>query len=136
MRFLLALVIFFVAGATAATTPSTSERSVITISQLREMFSNMRTNPKLNMDGPLLWGYFFTDPNPKKLEPLAQELTASGYTLVDVYPTDDKSTYFLHVEKVEHHTPESLDKRNQEFYQLADKYHVESYDGMDVGEAK
>ena len=133
MRVLLAVLVSFGSLAAIAAPPPTSERPVIALSQLSDMFANMRANPKWNVDGPLLWGYFFTDPKPKKLEPVAQELGAAGYRIVDIYPTDDKATYVLHVEKVEHHTPESLNKRNQEFEQLAEKYHLESYDGMDVG---
>ncbi|MCP5259880.1 MAG: ribonuclease E inhibitor RraB [Burkholderiaceae bacterium] len=53
-----------------------------------------------------------------------------------VYPADDKGTFFLHVEKIEHHTPESLNHRNREFYELANQFQLESYDGMDIGPAK
>lgn len=111
-------------------------RTVITIDQLRTMFAEMRANTdhkKWNVDGDLLWGYFFTDPDPRKLRPLADHLTKLGYRFVDIYPTDDKRTFFLHVEKVEHHTAESLNERNIAFYQLAEQFHLESYDGMDVG---
>jgi hypothetical protein len=106
---------------------------VIQIEQLEEMFTNMRSASEWDVDGPLLWGYFFTDPNPERLEPLAQELATQGYTVVDIYPTDSGSTHFLHVEMAEHHTPETLHERNQVFDELARKYQLESYDGMDVG---
>jgi len=110
--------------------------TVITLEQLDQMFANMRTNTgykKWNVDGDLLWGYFFTDPNAQKLRPVAEYLSEKGYSFVSIYPTDDKHTFFLHVEKIEHHTPESLNQRNQEFYKLAAQYGLESYDGMDVG---
>lgn len=113
--------------------------SVITLEQLNQMFADMRANPgykKWDVDGNLLWGYFFTDPNPQKLQPVADYLTGNGYHFVNIYQTDDKKTFFLHVEKIEHHTPESLNERNLEFYKLVAKYHIESYDGMDVGPAK
>jgi hypothetical protein len=83
-----------------------------------------------------LWGYFFADKTPEKLEPVKKELIKNGYHFVDPYPTDDRSTFFLHVEKIEHHTPQSLHQRNLTFYKLADKYQIESYDGMDVGPVK
>jgi hypothetical protein len=41
--------------------------------------------------------------------------------------------WWLYVEKEEVHTPQSLDKRNDEFSLLADKLGLDSYDGMDVG---
>jgi hypothetical protein len=34
---------------------------------------------------------------------------------------------------VEKHSPETLYDRNAEFYKLAEKFGLESYDGMDVG---
>ena len=112
--------------------------TTITLEQLNQMFENMRTNSgykKWNINGNLLWGYFFTDPNPKKLQTVAEYLTKNGYRFVNIYPTDDKKTFFLHVGKIEHHSPESLNERNHEFYKLAERYHLESYDGMDVGPA-
>lgn len=106
---------------------------MITLESLEEMFANIRAKTKWNIDGDLLWGYFFDDPNPEKLRPVAEELKKVGYRFVDLYPSDDKTTYILHVEKVEQHTPRSLYARNREFYSLAEKYGIESYDGMDVG---
>jgi hypothetical protein len=128
----------FVALALVGTAGSaaTAGDKVITLEQLNQMFAAMRAEPhykKWNIDGDLLWGYFFTDRDAKKLQPVADHLTKAGYRLVSIYPTDDRAEFFLHVEKVEHHTPESLDRRNQEFYELADHFHIESYDGMDVG---
>ena len=84
--------------------------SVITLEQLNLMFAEMRANPaykKGTINGDLLWGYFFTDPDPKKLQPVADYLTKNGYRFVEIYPTDDKTTYFLHAERVEHHAPQS-----------------------------
>lgn len=97
------------------------------------MFTDMRTTPQLNVDGDLLWGYFFTSREQKKLEPVAARLGSVGYRVVDIYPTDDESTHFLHVERVETHTPESLHARNKELEGLAVEFGIDSYDGMDVG---
>ena len=109
---------------------------MITLQDLDDMFANMRANTKWDVDGEMLWGYFFTDPDPKKLERVVQRLTNGGYHFVSIYETDDKSTHFLHVERVEMHTPQTLHARNAEFYRLAGEYSLESYDGMDVGPVK
>jgi hypothetical protein len=101
--------------------------------KLDEMFALMREEAPFDVDGELLWGYFFTDADKKKLRPLLDELLASGYQEVGLYRTDDRQTYFLHVERVEKHTPISLDARNHELQQLAERHGIESYDGMDVG---
>ena len=103
----------------------------ITLSQVEDLFARM--GEELDVEEELLWGYFFTDADKKKLAPLRDELVRSGYREVGLYQTDDEKTYFLHVEKVERHTPASLDERNRHFYAFADRFGVESYDGMDVG---
>jgi hypothetical protein len=131
--FLLALMALIASAATAQS-PS-PRRPVITLVQLEDMFQKMRANTKWNVDGDLLWGYFFTDPQPAKLRPVADELTKLGYRYVDLYPTRDGATHVLHIEKVETHTPQTLHERNMEFYRLADRHGIRSYDGMDVGPA-
>ena len=112
---------------------SPSQKTMITLEALEDMFANMRANTKWDVDGELLWGYFFTDPDLKKLERLVQPLTNAGFHFVSIYETDDKTTHFLHVERIEKHTPLTLHARNSEFYRLAEEYGLESYDGMDVG---
>jgi hypothetical protein len=101
--------------------------------QLEAMFRGMRAEADWDTDRDLLWGYFFTDPNPERLKPLASQLVEQGYGFVSIYETDDKSTYFLHVEREETHTPESLFERNRQLNTLAEEFAIESYDGMDVG---
>jgi hypothetical protein len=105
----------------------------IQLAQLETMFANMRANTKWNVDGPLLWGYFFFDPNPEKLKLAASDLQAQGYRVVGIASVAGKDTFRLHVERVEAHTPASLNDRNNELYALATKYGLASYDGMDVG---
>jgi hypothetical protein len=115
-----------------AATPPT-KRSTMTLQQMEQMFANMRAQTKWDVDGEMLWGYFFTEPDTNKLERVSHRLTASGYWLVQIYPTDDKSTCVLHVERIEKHTPETLHACNGEFEKLASEFGLESYDGMDVG---
>lgn len=129
-NFLLSLLALAVTSAIAQ--PKGNSR-MITRQALEEMFGNMRAKTKWNIDGDLLWGYFFFDRRQEKLSLLGQELQKSGYRLVNLYPSDDRSTYVLHVEKIEHHTPQTLHARNQEFYRLAEQNGIDSYDGMDVG---
>jgi hypothetical protein len=108
---------------------------MIELEQLEEMFSNMRAKTKWNVDGPMLWGYFFTDPSEGKLQKAATRLVAQDYSFVQIYPTDDGRTRFLHVERVETHTPKSLFARNAQLDALANEFGLECYDGMDVGPA-
>jgi hypothetical protein len=99
------------------------------------MFTDMRAKTKWNVDGPLLWGYFFFDPSVEKLKQAAADLEASGYRIVGIEKVTNKQFFRLHVERVEAHTPASLNARNDEFYWIAEKYSLASYDGMDVGPA-
>jgi hypothetical protein len=114
-------------------TTSHTKRTMMTLQRMEEMFANMRAKTKWDVDGEMLWGYFFTDPDTNKLERAPQRLTTSGYRLVQIYRTDDKSTCVLHVERIEKHTPQTLQTRNSEFEKLAAEFGLESYDGMDVG---
>ena len=102
-------------------------------SQLQEMFENIRAKTNWNIGGNMVWGYFFTGPNAKALDAPSKELLKMGYMVISVYPADDNSTYWLHVEKIETHSVESLFQRNSELGRLASKYKAVEYDGMDVG---
>lgn len=111
---------------------------MITKDQLQEMFDDMAQKSKWDISKDMLWGYFFTDESKKELESVVPLLTAKGYRFVDIYLSDkedpsDPDVWWLHVEKVETHSPDTLNLRNQELYRFADEHALDSYDGMDVG---
>jgi Regulator of ribonuclease activity B len=106
---------------------------MIELGMLEDMFSGMRAQTNWNVDGPMLWGYFFADRSPEKLEKAATHLTAQGYRLVGIHETDDSSTRVLHVEREETHSPQTLFARNQALSEVANQLGLDSYDGMDVG---
>jgi hypothetical protein len=123
-----------------AATPAIAQVPPISRPQLEAMFGDMRKSAPWNVDGALLWGYFFTSGDKGSLERLGQTLTAQGYRLVEIHLGDkaaarDPDIWWLHIEKVERHTVDSLDARNQEFYALSAKQSGVQYDGMDVGPA-
>lgn len=110
----------------------------IYIDQLEEMFTNIRENTDWDTSGNMLWGYFFTHSEPTKLEEAKKALISKGYTFVDIYLSDkdgpnEPDMYWLHVERIETHTPQSLDQRNDELYIFAHEFGIDSYDGMDIG---
>jgi regulator of RNase E activity RraB len=111
---------------------------MITIEQLQEMFTNMREHTDWDVDGELLWGYFFTDADPDKLEKAAEALDEMGYDVVEIFQSEDDedpsiTDFVLHVERIEPHTPQSLFDRNNELIVFAEKQGIESFDGVDVG---
>ncbi|RQP25471.1 ribonuclease E inhibitor RraB [Albitalea terrae] len=101
------------------------------------MFQNIANGPGWKMDGPMLWGYFFTDESPERLELAAGELQRAGYRVVDLFEADaedgEDAYFYLHVEREEIHSPQSLHERNTALYAFADQQGLASYDGMDVG---
>jgi hypothetical protein len=106
---------------------------MITREMVDDLFARMREEGSIDVDGELLWGYFFTDAEKAKLRPVSDELEREGFRYVSLYRTDDRTTYFLHLERVERHTPESLDALNRSLQALAQRHGIAAYDGMDVG---
>lgn len=103
-------------------------------SELIEMFESIAEQTDWDMNEEMLWGYFFTDDDAEKLETFSERLSEMGYHFVDISNGDEIDDPFtLHVEKIEVHTPDTLDKRNAELAALAAEMGLSSYDGMDVG---
>jgi len=110
----------------------------IYIEQLEEMFSNIKANTDWDISGNMLWGYFFTHSQQGKLEEAKQLLISQGYNFVDIYLSDKENPnepdmFWLHIEKIETHTPRSLDETNNKLYLFAHELGLDSYDGMDIG---
>lgn len=110
----------------------------ITVEQLDEMFNDIKEQGQWDLLKPLLWGYFFTDGDPTKLALVIPEIESMGYSIVDIFQVKKENeteadSFYLHVAKIEIHNSKSLDKINDDFYILAHKNGLESYDGMDVG---
>jgi hypothetical protein len=110
---------------------------VIQLEQLEAMFANIAAGAKWDMNRPMLWGYFFTDRSREKLQTAATALVQHGYRVVDVFVPDldeeEDEYFFLHVEREEVHSPESLHERNMQLYEFAELHGLATYDGMDVG---
>jgi hypothetical protein len=66
------------------------------------------------MSGDMLWGYFFTDTDPEKLARAGHLLAERGYRCVGVRPPEDDpgGLHWLHVERIETHSVDSLQTRN------------------------
>ncbi len=104
---------------------------MITKNDIEQLFTKMR-KAGWNMEQELAWGYFFKHQSKEPLEKLARELSKQGYEIVAINQSFPDEMWWLQIEKIEQHGIDSLDQRNQEFYQLAKQYHIHAYDGMDV----
>lgn len=110
---------------------------MITREQVEELFDAVREGATWSPDDVCLWGYFFTDRDRAKLASAGRVLEGLGYRVVGILEPEeddeDPDRFFLHVEREERHTVDTLDRRNAELYLMADELGLESYDGMDVG---
>ncbi len=110
---------------------------MIELKQLEEMFDDISSGAKWDMNRPMLWGYFFTDRSESKLEAAGRLLELEGFRFVDLFiPELDEGQdkyFFLHVERVETHSPNSLFELNTQLYAFAETHKLDTYDGMDVG---
>lgn len=98
------------------------------------LFARMRLEG-VNLNAPLLYGYFFYNKDKAPLEKLKNALLETGYKLVRLEKVEDKTLFVLHVEKIETHTLASINERENALRSLAQKYKVDEYDGWDVGNA-
>jgi len=96
-----------------------------------ELFIKMR-KAGWQMDQPQTWGYFFKERSKSKLSNLSEKLSNLGYQIIDINQSYPDKIYWLHIEKTEVHSEQSLHQLNQSFYQLAKEQDIQAYDGMDI----
>ena len=107
---------------------------------LVEMFENIAERGEWDMSQPMLWGYFFTNHSQAALRAAVPSLQGDQYEFVDIYQSEkddpsDEDLWWLHVQRVEVHTVDSLVARNERLSEFASRLGIDSYDGMDVGPA-
>lgn len=114
---------------------------MITRETLDEFFDSTRERfrrgeMRFSIDEVCRWSYFFVDPERSKLKPVADRLDGLGYEVkgfLDPSENDDNPVYFLRADRIERHTVDSLLARNEQLHEIARRFEVEDYDGMDVG---
>jgi hypothetical protein len=103
-------------------------------SELIEMFESIAQQTDWDMNEEMLWCYFFSDDDPEKLEACSDRLIEDGYHFVDLSEGDESDDpWTLQVAKIEVHTPDTLDLRNQQLEAIAKEMGLSAYEGMDVG---
>lgn len=110
---------------------------------IEDMFNHIRAtvDAPFDIDGECLWTYFLYDADPKVLEEVGESLVQEGFTFDGLLepvvseedPENEPHYFYLQVSRVEHHTVDSLMALNAWFYEIANYYGLEGYDGMDVG---
>jgi Regulator of ribonuclease activity B len=119
-----------------AVTPSTSmaQQKNIEREELESAFAHIRKSTNWKVEGELLWGFFFTAPAESPLIAASKILETMGYRVVSIHPDDEKKDWWLHVERIEIHTVDSLNARNQQLTKFAADQKLGTYDGWDVGQ--
>jgi hypothetical protein len=111
----------------------------INITHIYMMFDNIKNNTNWDTTANLRWSYYFSHSDRTLLDKAKKKLVAKGYKFVDLNISEDDNefapigSYYLQIEKIETHTPTSLDKRNDEFFIFANELGLDSYGGMDAG---
>jgi Regulator of ribonuclease activity B len=114
---------------------------VIDREALKEMFDSIAAKGQWDTSQPMLWGYFFTHRDPKRLHDVGPILQSRDYEFVDIFKSekDDPANadlWWLHVQRVEVHSVDSLFARNEQLDDFAREHRLDSYDGMDTGPAE
>jgi hypothetical protein len=103
---------------------------------VRQFFKD-NASEGVDLDRPMLWGFFWLDRSDKVPAGLREVLEARGYAFVDVLGPEPEDTppykYFFHFERVEQLTASLLYQRVLECEALAEEYGLLSFDGFDVG---
>ena len=135
MNVLLALSFTLALGSSARAKPpaAPAQQSCIDQERLTKTLKNIRKETKWQLEGPMLWGYFFLDDDLPRLTKALDELERDGYRLVEIIARkSSRGTFLLHVQRVEALSLEALHDRNQALCALADRLGLRSYDGMEV----
>lgn len=129
------ILVFIVLFLTSCAGKSQNKKNsnMIALEKIKEMYDNMHNNG-VDTNNDMLYGYFFTNSKPNKLEKVSEYLKKEGFKYVDIYP-DDTGEYWLHLERIETHNANSLFDLNKKLYKVAEQFKVTSYDGFDVGNA-
>lgn len=110
------------------------------IAGIEELFAEAKREDNWDLDGEMLYSYYFVDTDIDKLETFGNLLEEKGYEFMDIFELGDEETdestgeYLLHIDKEETHTPQSLAERNVEFAKLAKEHSLLTYDGWEFGE--
>jgi hypothetical protein len=114
---------------------------MITSQQIEQFFADTRSTyasgrSSWSIDETCRWSYFFVDPDLNKLLSVAEHMESLGYEIagtLDPEAGDVDPVFYLRVDKIERHSPQSLQLRNNELYGVAEQFDLLGYDGMDVG---
>ena len=104
----------------------------IPLSQLQELFAELRQQTNGAIDAEQPWSYFFSAPSPEVLEALSDALASYHFDGDEIDEDEEAERFLLELSRFETHTPESLFALNAELEAAAAKLEDVVYEGMDI----
>ena len=112
-----------------------TEALVSTLPDIKSSFQSME-DKDVDVNKPLIYGYYFYDHDKKKLIAFSKVLQKEGFYIgiLDESATYSRDhQYLLYVTETTIHTPQSLLKQCNTLTDLAIKNHIEDFDGWEAG---
>jgi len=107
--------------------------SIETLLKIDDFFKHIENTNELDLTKDLSWGYYFSNSNKAGLEKMKNILLfEEDYSFAEIVKMQDDNKFYLHMEKIEKHTKDSLLERSRLLNNIAKKYNVDSYDGFDA----
>jgi hypothetical protein len=109
------------------------------LEDIRKIFDLAITEDGWDMEGEMLYSFFFVGKDPEKLETLGDMLAEGGFDFVDIFELGDEDTeeptgeFLLHIDQVGVYTPETLAKQVEAFEELSEKEQLGAFDGWECG---
>ena len=95
------------------------------------VFEAIKKDTKWNMDGDMLYGYFFINKHETPLKALGFILSLAGHRVVDI-SKNERLEYWLHIEEIHSHDLHTISKKDVRLKRIGSIFFSE-YDGWDVG---
>lgn len=99
---------------------------------IKKFFNETAKENNLNLNNKLSWGFYFSHKQSDNLQEAKNLLDPNRYSSSEII--FENKTYYLCVEEINVHNVDSLYNRCKEFQTLAEKLHINSFDGFDVEE--
>ena len=110
------------------------------LKEIKEIFTDAAREEGWEVEGEMLYSYYFVDTSIEKLEKLGLLLEKEDYDFINIFELGDDESgeptgeYLLHLDKTEKNTPETLIDKIERFENLAVEYEIDSFDGWEFGE--
>ena len=97
-----------------------------------EAFARVVADTHWSFQNRMHWGFYFTNESKEPLVIAAKTLGLFGYRFVDLSQDQQKERWWLHLDRVEIHTVETISTRDIQLARFGDLAGFSTYVGWDV----